>query len=382
MAVFKAYMKIARKNFWMILMYLGIFFAVTAMFQMFAGEETQDYSARSVPVGIVDDDRGEAAAGLAAYIGKTNEVVMLDKDRESMQEDLFYRNVEYIVRIPENFFETCILGEESLKVTSVPGTYSGHYVEQQIDNFVNFARVYAAAGFSEEEIADAAADRESASVELMDFSGNEGGTHAYVFYYRYLPYLFLSVLCYVMGYILMGFGRGSLPQRMKASAVPARRQSLEGFAASGVLAISLWLIATLAALVLYSREFLNNSAAGWYLINSFALLLVSLSLAYFVGTLVKTSDALNGIVNILGLGMCFLCGVFVEMDYLSGPVRKAAQFLPVYWYESVNTLLARYGDSAGNVMTQILSGIGIQVLFAAALVCLTLAAAKRKERAV
>lgn len=169
---------------------------------------------------------------------------------------------------------------------------------------------------------------------------------------------------------------------MKASAVPARRQSLEGFAASGVLAISLWLIATLAALVLYSREFLNNSAAGWYLINSFALLLVSLSLAYFVGTLVKTSDALNGIVNILGLGMCFLCGVFVEMDYLSGPVRKAAQFLPVYWYESVNTLLARYGDSAGNVMTQILSGIGIQVLFAAALVCLTLAAAKRKERAV
>ena len=40
MAVFKAYMRIAKKNMWMILMYLCIFLGVTVMFQHFAGSDT------------------------------------------------------------------------------------------------------------------------------------------------------------------------------------------------------------------------------------------------------------------------------------------------------------------------------------------------------
>ena len=56
MAVFKAYMKIARKNIWMILLYLGIFFCVTILFQRFVPEGAEGYTAESVPVGIVDED--------------------------------------------------------------------------------------------------------------------------------------------------------------------------------------------------------------------------------------------------------------------------------------------------------------------------------------
>ena len=56
MAVFKAYLKITKKNGWMILMYLAIFFSLTVMFQSFAGETEQGYSAQSVPVGVIDED--------------------------------------------------------------------------------------------------------------------------------------------------------------------------------------------------------------------------------------------------------------------------------------------------------------------------------------
>lgn len=362
----------------MILLYLVIFFGITVMFQSFAGEGTQDYQAENVPVGIVDEDQGEAAAVLIGYIGKTNETVMLEDDREVLQEELFYRNVDYIVRIPEGFMEKCILGTENLQVTTVPGTYAGYYVEQQISSFLNFARSYGAAGFTEAEIASAMADRESAEVTLLDLGGNTGETPSYVFFFRYLPYLFLSLLCYVLGYILMGFRRGSLPQRMRASAVPVRRQSMEGLAAAGVIAFNLWGICAVAAMTAYGKEFLSSGKAGWHLLNSFTLLAASLALAYLVGTLVKTSAALNGVVNILALGMCFLCGVFVEMDYLSSGVRKAAQFLPVYWYENVNNLLAEHGNIVGNVRTEVLAGIGIQLVFAVAFVCVTLAVSREK----
>lgn len=378
MTVFKAYMKIAKKNIWLILMYMGIFIAVTVMFQAFAGDREREYTAQSVSVGVITEDRGSAAQSLIRYIGSINEVTELSDDREILQENLFYRNVEYIVRIPDGFMESCILGDEKLQVTTVPGTYSGYYVERQITNFINFARTYAAAGFSEEEISDAMEQRESAQVELTGQNGG-GAEQAYAFYYRYLPYLILCVLCYVMGYILMGFRRGSLPDRMAASAVPARRQKLEGLLASGVIAIALWGICILLSVVIYGSELLDSGKVHLYFANSFALLLSALALAYLVGSLVKNSDALSGIVNILSLGMCFTCGVFVEMDLMSSGVRKAAQFLPVYWYETVNNLLSDYKTISGNIMPEVMGGIGIQLVFAVAFVCVTLAVSKKRS---
>lgn len=378
MTVFKAYMKIAKKNIWLILMYMGIFIAVTVMFQAFAGDREQGYTAQSVSVGVITEDRGSAAQSLIRYIGSINEVTELSDDREILQENLFYRNVEYIVRIPDGFMERCILGDEKLQVTTVPGTYSGYYVERQITNFINFARTYAAAGFSEEEISDAMEQRESAQVELTGQNGG-GAEQAYAFYYRYLPYLILCVLCYVMGYILMGFRRGSLPDRMAASAVPAGRQKLEGLLASGVIAIALWGICILLSVVIYGSELLDSGKVHLYFANSFALLLSALALAYLVGSLVKNSDGLSGIVNILSLGMCFTCGVFVEMDLMSSGVRKAAQFLPVYWYETVNNLLSDYKTISGNIMPEVMGGIGIQLVFAVAFVCVTLAVSKKRS---
>ena len=380
MAVFKAYMRIAKKNMWMILMYLGIFLGITVMFQHFTGNETTQYTAQSIPVGIIDEDQGEASKSLIRYIDRTNEIIYLEDDRETLQENLFYRNVEYIVRIPQGFMEKCILGDDKLEVTTVPGTYSGSYVEQQISNFINFARCYGAAGFTEHELSEAMAARETAQVQMLDVNGNGGSYPAYAFYYRYLPYLFLCVLCYVMGYILMGFRRGSLPDRMSASAVPARRQSIEGLLAAGVIAAVLWGFCSLISIIFYYDNFLGSGKAAWYLINSFVMLLSALALSYLVGSIVKTSNALSGIVNILSLGMCFVCGVFVEMDLLSSGVRKAAQFLPVYWYEMANEILMDYGEIVGDVRNRLMGAIGIQVVFAAAFVCVTLAVAKKRQR--
>lgn len=380
MAVFKAYMKIAWKNKWMILLYLGIFFCVTILFQRFVPEGAEGYTAESVPVGIVDEDGGEAAESLINYIGRTNETILLEDDRESLQEDLFYRNVGYIVRIPDGFMEKCILGEEKIEAVTVPGTYAGYYVDQQVNSYMVYARSYAAAGFTETEIASAMAHRDKAEVTLVDFSGNAGQVPAYTFYYRYLPYLLLSVLGYVMGYILMGFRRGSLPQRMRASAVPERRQSVEGLAASLVIALALWGVSVAVSVVMYRQDIYESGKLIWYLLNSLVMMLTALSLAYLVGTLVKSSNALSGIVNIISLGMCFVCGVFVEISYLSAGVRKAAQFLPVYWYETVNTLLTDHGTVAGSTRTAVLSGIGIQIIFAIAFVCVTLAVTKKSRR--
>lgn len=379
MTVFKAYMKIAKKNAWLIVMYMGIFFTLTVMFQGAAKkQDAEGYTAEGTKIGIVDEDGGVLAESLAEMLGRRNELVRLPNAEESLQEALFYREVEYIVRIPEGFEERCIAGEEHLQVTAVPGTYAGSYVDQQISSFINSARTFRAAGFSARETAEAAAVPAEPEIRFLDITGNGGEADAYVYYYRYLPFLFLSVICYILGYILIGFRKGSLPARMRASAVSGRRQTMEGLLASFLLALGVWTVCTAVAFLMYGESMLKKDGVIYYILNSAALLAVSLTLAYLIGMIVRGSDSLNGIINIVSLGMCFVCGTFVELDLISPAVRKAAQFLPVYWYETVNNLLADYKTITGSLQTEVLQGIGIQLVFAAAFVCITLAVSRKR----
>ena len=151
MTVFKGYMKILKKNIGLVIMYLIIFFSVALALQAAAGKEGSDsYQSKSVEIGTVDEDGGTLAQGLEDYLGKIHHITMLENDREVLQENLFYRNVEYIVQIPENFVQSCILDSERLKVTKVPGSYTSYYVDQQINSYLSMARTYLAAGLSQE----------------------------------------------------------------------------------------------------------------------------------------------------------------------------------------------------------------------------------------
>lgn len=380
MTVYKGYMKIVKQNKGMILLYLIIFLGTTAIFQSVAQTENfSSYKAESVKIALVDEDGGPMARGLKAYLENFHEVTLTENQPEVLQENLFYRNVAYIVRIPKNFFEKCILEGEKLQVTKVPGSYTSFYVDQQINSFINNARTYAAAGFSEQEAAAAGEEYRLAQVTMENLSGTAGKVPDYAYYFRYIPYLFMGVLCYAMGNVLSAFRRGDLQKRMQASAISGRRQNLEGLLAAATVGIGLWMFSIGVALVIYGKNFIYSGGFVYYLLNALMMLLVALSLAYLVGILAKNSSMLNGIVNVISLGMSFLCGVFIPLEYMSGSVRKAAMFLPVYWYEKANDLLADFGRVTGKVQVEVLQCIGIQSAFAAALVCVTMALAKKKQ---
>lgn len=380
MTVYKGYMKILKQNKGLILLYLIIFFSVTMMFQAVAKNDIPgNYQAESVKIGIVDSDGGPLARGLISYLEHFHKVTLLADDTAAMQEKLFYRDIEYIVRIPSDFFDTCMADGQKLSVTKVPGSYTSFYVDQQINNFLNNARTYYAAGFSEEEVSEASKTPSTVAVNLLDTNGTAGAIPNFVYYFRYIPYLFLSVLCYVMGNILAAFRRGDLPKRMQASAVSMHRQNTESLLAAATIAIVLWAITIIASLFFYHDTLINHGGFIYFLLNSFMMLLVALTISYLVGLITTNSNMLSGIVNVISLGMCFLCGTFVPLEYMNSGVKTTAQFLPVYWYEKTNDLLAQFGSITGDVRIEVLQGLGIQLVFAVAFVCIAMAIYKRKR---
>ncbi len=82
------------------------------------------------------------------------------------RKSFFYRNAEYIVQIPKDFYKTCIVQDNPISVTKIPGSYTSFYVDQQINAWLNNVRTYIASGFSQKEAAKAALEQPSSRVSM------------------------------------------------------------------------------------------------------------------------------------------------------------------------------------------------------------------------
>lgn len=374
-------MKILKKNIGLISIYLIIFFSTTMILQASAKKEhLEDFEKTRINLAIADQDDSTLSHALTEYLKTIHNVYRISAEPTVMQEELFYRNAEYIVQIPKDFYKTCIVDENPLSVTKVPGSYSSFYVDQQINAWLNSIRTYTAAGFSQKEAAAAALEQSVSEVTLYHDEETAVETPGYTYYFRYIPFLFLAVLCYSMGYILLAFRKEDIQKRMLASAISTRRQNLEGLLAMFTISLLLWLIAVVGAGVMYGKELLTSKVLGYYLLNTFLMLTIALSLAYLIGLFMKNINMLNGFSNIISLGICFLSGVFVPMNIMDKKVLMVAQFLPVYWYENVNETLSRYHVVSGKVAVDIWKSMGIEVMFTFALLALILAVSKYKRQ--
>ncbi len=128
------------------------------------------------------------------------------------------------------------------------------------------------------------------------------------------------------------------------------------------------------------RDFQLFSFQGMlYCLNTLCFMVVTLGIVFLIGQMVKKVPALNMISNIIALGMSFLCGIFVPLEYLGEGLVKVAHFLPAYWYITSAVEIDSY--TAGKELGELWQGLGIQLLFGVAFVCAGLAYSKAKVAA-
>ena len=140
-------------------------------------------------------------------------------------------------------------------------------------------------------------------------------------------------------------------------------------------------ICTLMPFLMYGNTFTNDPNMPYYMLNSFLMTLVALSLSFLIGTLVHSEEALSPVVNVVSLGMSFLCGVFVDLEILGKGVRTFAQFLPAYWYEVATGLLANNSSLSSAQQASLYTCYGMQVLFAAAILGVAMVISRLRQSA-
>ncbi len=379
MTVFKACIKIAKSKCSITLLYLLIFTALLIGFQKSDSSHSEDmFQDRSVKIGIIDEDQGPLAKGLYHYLSKNNQVSYEKNDTSVLQEKMYYRDLEYLIWIPENFVENCLQGTNSLKVMAIPEEMTGSYMASKVNSYMSSAKLFYNAGFSIDEIVENIDQYEKPEI-LYSHPKTNTGYQTFQIGMVFLPYILMGILFFTFSSILITFNQSTLQQRCQAAPLTPTKKSIQMLLALSLYSFLLWSIIILVELLIFGKTFLKTPHLMYYVMNAFVLLIVVMSLAYLIGSSIKNINSTSVVINVVSLSMSFLCGVFVNLELLPTKVIKIAMFLPIYWYEKSCQLLRTYGTLNSGMKINFYKYQGIQLLFAIAFIMIALVIVKNRR---
>ena len=372
MTVYKGYLLLMKRNIRILFLYLALFLTLTLLIQKFMGDDGNLYDSEGVRlnVAVIDQDHTKASRDFTRWIGKHHDLADIKSSgREELQEEMFYGNLDYILFIPDSFEKKVIKNGKSLSVVEKPGSYQGEFVKAQINQYLSTVRTFTKAGYTTSKAQKLAArqDRLKSDITVIDRNGHQGKTPGYITMFKYLSYLYVAVLCYCLGTVILLMRDSEIQRRTFCSCVSLTRQNIQTLLACMTAGIGLWLISLLLIFGLYGRELAADPHMPLLLLSSFLMMFDGLAIAFLVGNVAPTAAVINSIVNVTALGMCFLCGVFLPMSMLSA-VRPVSRCLPVYWFITAVDLLGDYRTLDAGMRTELYTAFAIQFAMGALII--------------
>ena len=370
MQVFKSFFKILNKHKGQMLLYLCIFIGIISVLSANnAFNNTSSYETTKPRFAVFDYDNSVESHALTGYLSKTCTKTDIKNDKkETMQDELFARNVDSILIIRQGF---------SLDVVTIPDTRAATTFESFINSFTKMYNAYTAAGYSPSDTVSAvnASLDKKAVVSLL--GGKDVTSHSEIYYgFSYLGWLLLILIILGVAPVLQVFSREEIQKRIQCSAYKFNNFNCELFLASIVTGLFICGIIFIAITIIFKGSTLSF-AGSLYALNMICYMLVSLSFAFLISKLTTNDAIMNMIANTLSLGMAFLCGIFVPEEFLGDNITKLSHFLPAYWYtQAVKSIDFHLQKS----LPDIFMCMGIQQLFALAIAIIAIRISKTPLR--
>ena len=387
MQVFKLYFKLLKSYKGVVILYFVIFMAVAViMTKNLAADSNVSMKETKLDIMIVDEDKKTLGGALEEYFGKRHDLVEMEYDKEQITDALYWRKLDYVLVIPKGFEES-ILSDEiddmELENMKVPGYYDAVFFESELSMYTAKLKGLLAAGYSMEEAEDQLVklQEEKTEVKIASFV-NEKQNDICTVFFAYVPYLFITLGMNVIGLILIVFNEQKVKDRMECSCT-TMKERMAGLT-GGILVFGLMMLAAVVAVagVLSKGSIFTDSRFPYFLINMLAMLLFGLSLGFFAGTIAKNKDAMNGLVNVISLALCFLGGVFVPQEFFSETIIKVAKFFPTYWYVATNNSIGAMKELTPQLTREMTTQVGLVVGYALVVFAVTVVIISNKRKRV
>jgi len=385
MKVFKACLLVMRFHTLSIVINIGIFLILLLVISLVLADDfDMDFTAVRPNFTIINRDvESPLVDGLTTYLSERGNKVELEDNRMALQDATFFSATDLIVFIPHGFHKSFILDNPmTLEIVKATHTARGFLAEAMVEQYLNLARVYMAAGGdkSEENIVSAVLYDLSleSSVEKVQFGINVPVDQSFLWYARMLNYTFLIITFLCVSVITMVFRRPDVRKRNLCAPITSRSFSAQQILAGSTLNVLIWVLLTALGFLLYGSnlEGVDSRVIALMLLNSFLCMIYASALAALASNFVTSSNSQNAIANVMTLALCFLGGVFVPLELLGDGILAISRFLPTYWNVTALERISGLTSFEASALTPVWQAMVIQIAFAAAFFSITLVITK------
>lgn len=345
MRVFKKYLKIANTYTFMILAYTAIFLGLAIVAGSYNSTST-DYESMDIKVAIINRDKDtELIKGFKDYIKGHGDLVKLEDNDEALRDALFYRTVDYIMIIPNNYTNDFINGKNVVIDTmELPDSYSSIYSKNVLNKYLNTASIYLKAGISDIDLTKLIKEDLDSKVEVgmldkqsdIDFSMP-------LTYYNFSNYMLITITMVIITMIMVSFNEEKIKNRNLVSPVSYKSMNRQLMLGNYTVGLAIWLLYVGMSFILYKDAMFTMNGL-FLVINSLVLMIFIQAFSFMIAKFTSNREILSGVGNVFGLGSSFLCGAFVPQSMLSPFVLGIAKFLPSYWFIDANNKIIKLTD--------------------------------------
>lgn len=380
MIVFKTFLKVLNKCKMTIIIYTVMLIVFGAL-NMQTSDNSTSFVASKPDVLIINNDVDEGITkDLIKYITDNSNIVQINDNDEAREDALFYRDVNYIIYIPENFRDDFLNGKNPDIEVKSTGDYQAAFAQMLLERYVKIAKAYVQNIDNEDELIAKVNETISKKTEVeMTSKLDTNSLTKASFYYNFASYSLLAGCVYVICLILSSFRDEKIRKRTVISSMNYKTHNRQLLLSNMLFAVVLWVFYVIVSFIMVG-DLMFTVHGVVYMVNSLVFTMCALSIAFLIGNLITNKEAINGIVNVVALGSSFLCGAFVPAEWLPDAVLKIAHVLPTYYYINSNDRLKMLEVVNFESLRPIIVNMGVIVCFTALFVVLSNFVARKKRK--
>ena len=380
MTVYKTFFKIVNKYKFNILLYTAMLI-IFAGFNMQTSQNSMSFVQSKPDILIVNNDKEQKITNnLVSYIESNCNIVDIEDTEDARNDALFYRDVDYIIYIPENYSRDFLNGANPEIDIKSTGSVESSYAEMILTRYVKIANIYQKETKNEEELISKINEILSKETQIEVTSKLDAGNLSRAtFYYNFLNYIILAGCVYLICLILSSFREEKIRKRTIISSMNYKKHNRQLLISNGILIMILWIFYVLLSFILVG-DIMFGKHGLILIINSFVFSICSLTIAFLIGNLINNKNAINGIINVVGLGSSFLCGAFVPMEWLPDNILTFAHILPSYWYIQTNEIVKKVETINLETLKPIIINMGVILMFSVLFIIITNIITRKKRK--
>jgi len=378
MIVFKTFLKILNKNKGLVIFYTLLLVGIS-YFNMQNNETSLTFEQVKPDVFIVDNDDSSLSHNLVTYLKDNMNVIKDLNTEEKINDAIFYRDINYYIEIPKNYFEDLLNNQDKGIIVKTTNDYQARFAEKILDRYIRLVSFYKDKTENNEELINLVNNNLKNQVEVqLTTKLDTTSLTKMATYFNFSNYSIIASLVFIITLILNVFNDKKISNRITVSSMNYKYHNRLLLYSNLLLSLFLFIIYVLFSFfIVGSGMFSINGLIC--ILNMFLFIICSTTFAILLGNLINNKNAIGGVINVIALGTSFLCGSFVPMSYLPDTVIKIGQIFPSYYYIKTNEISSTLEEVNIDTLKPIITNSIIILLFTIFFIILTNIVIKRKR---